>query len=60
MTLTVTASTHFLTDFLACSPSSDAPTIVFVSKLFCVDHYTLPQNKSKQILEEHNYMYMYV
>ena len=36
-----------LADFLACSPSSTAPTIVFVSKLFAVDSSALPQRRSR-------------
>ncbi|CAI8045879.1 Elongation factor-like GTPase 1 [Geodia barretti] len=39
-------------DFLVCSSSEDAPTIGFVSKLFCVDHSMLPQNQSRPLTME--------
>ena len=37
----------FSPDFIACSPDPNAPTVVFISKLFVVDSSTLPQHQSR-------------
>merc|ERR1719187_200100 len=37
--------------FLACSSSDEAPTIVFVSKMFPVDSNQLPENRPKPLTE---------
>lgn len=37
---------------MACSPSDDAPVIVFVSKMFPVDRKTLPKNRSRPLTQE--------
>lgn len=39
-------------DFMACSPSGDAPVIVFISKMFPVDRKTLPKNRSRPLTQE--------
>ncbi|CAF90741.1 unnamed protein product, partial [Tetraodon nigroviridis] len=38
--------------FLECSNSEDAPTIIFVSKMFAVDAKMLPQNKQRPLTQE--------
>ncbi|KAK2588807.1 hypothetical protein KPH14_001682 [Odynerus spinipes] len=38
--------------FLACSPLSEAPIIVFISKMFPVDWESLPENKMKPLTAE--------
>lgn len=38
--------------FLACSSSPEAPTIVFISKMFAVDWECLPENKMKPLTPE--------
>lgn len=37
----------FAPDFIACSPDPNAPTVVFISKLFVVDSSTLPQHQAR-------------
>ncbi|CAL1526751.1 unnamed protein product [Lymnaea stagnalis] len=39
-------------DFLACDGSTDAPVIVYVSKMFPMDKKCLPQNKARPLTEE--------
>ena len=38
--------------FLRCDSSSEAPIIVFISKMFSVDKKTLPENKPKPLTQE--------
>ena len=37
----------FSPDFIACSPDSNGPAVVFISKLFVVDSSTLPQYQTR-------------
>ncbi|KAM3626069.1 uncharacterized protein V6R79_022109 [Siganus canaliculatus] len=40
------------TVFLECSSREDAPTIIFVSKMFAVDTKALPQNRQRPLTQE--------
>ncbi|XP_070543409.1 elongation factor-like GTPase 1 [Ptychodera flava] len=39
-------------DFQACSASSEAPTIIYISKMFQVDKKALPQNRQRPLTHE--------
>ncbi|XP_055900516.1 elongation factor-like GTPase 1 [Biomphalaria glabrata] len=39
-------------DFQACSSSSDAPVIVYISKMFPMDKTSLPQNRARPLTDE--------
>ncbi|KAI9565149.1 hypothetical protein GHT06_008924 [Daphnia sinensis] len=46
------ATQQLKTAFVACSPSDDAPTIAFVSKMMAVDRHCLPKNKVRMLSSE--------
>ncbi|XP_057380327.1 elongation factor-like GTPase 1 [Daphnia carinata] len=46
------ATQQLKTAFVACSPSDDAPTIAFVSKMMVVDRHCLPKNKVRMLSSE--------
>ncbi|XP_046553975.1 elongation factor-like GTPase 1 isoform X1 [Haliotis rubra] len=43
---------HLKQHFLSCNPTTDTPVIVFVSKMFPVERWQLPQNKQRPLTEE--------